>query len=154
MDEKEIYKIQKEAMLKARKDLRTGISQQTLDKMLEKGFIDGKNYIEIKNNIEMLNYLADTNELIIELEKNLTSEEIFEIESQIVAKFLGCSNCHDWIEIFFQANPKLDIDKSLPDFELTDKIAKLCNYENWKHFLENYPYPIPEENKIFETMVE
>ena len=154
MDEKEIYKIQIETMLKARKDLRTGVSQQTLDKMLEKGFIDGKNYIEIKNSIETLNYLADENELIIELEKKLTSEEIFNIESQIVAKFLGCSNWHEWIEYFFQANPELDIDKSLPDFKLTDKIAKLCYYENWKHFLENYPYPIPEENKIFEEIAE
>ena len=151
----ETYIILKETVMKAKKDLYTGISQNVLDKLLEKKFIKIEDYLEAKRNIEVLSSIVvNSSSILKDYEKTLSKEKIFECESKIVANFLGYNCWEEWIDRFFQENPQITINKKSSKMEITNEISKSCGYENFEDLFENFPYTIPEENKILENMCE
>lgn len=149
----EVYLILKETDMNARKDLQTSLSQEILDKLLENKYIEPKYYLEAKKSLEALKCLIYNNSKIIEdYEAKITSEELFNIETSIIANHLGYTNWNEWLNEYYKINLK-DKKSELSNIDLTNEIAKDLGYDNWHAFLNNYPYPIPKENKIFEDMV-
>ena len=150
----ENYIVLKETVMKAKMDLATSISQEILDKLLEKRFIEIEGYLEAKNAKEALDSLINNfSQTIEDYEKKLSNEEIFGIESSIIASFLNYNNWDEWINSFRNENPNIKLNDNLSNMQITNKIAKLCGYKGWNDLFENYPYSIPKENKILEDMV-
>lgn len=150
----ENYIMLKETVMRAKKDLATSVKQDVLDKLLEKKFIEPNNYLEAKQSKEALySIIINFKQTIEDYEKKLSYEKLFEIESSIIATLLNYNNWEDWLNSFYSENPQIKSNNNLSNMQITNKIAKLCGYKDWKDLFDNYPYPIPKENKLLEDMV-
>lgn len=149
----ETYLFLKETIMNAKKDLYTGIQQETLDKLLEKKYIEPNEYLKTKQAIENLKLLTyDQIGIIKNFEEKLSEEELFNIESTIIAKLLEFPSWDIWIETYYNINTNVKRNTQLSNIQTTNEIAKDFGFDNWHIFFNNYPYPIPKENKVFEDM--
>lgn len=149
----ETYLFLKKTIMNAKKDLYTGIQQETLDKLLEKKYIEPNEYLKTKQAIENLKLLAyDQTDIIRSFEEKLSEEELFNVESTIIAKLLEFPSWDIWIETYYNINTNVKRNTQLSNIQTTNEIAKDFGFDNWHIFFNNYPYPIPKENKVVEDM--
>lgn len=149
----ETYLFLKKTIMNAKKDLYTGIQQETLDKLLEKKYIEPNEYLKTKQAIENLKLLAyDQTDIIRSFEEKLSEEELFNVESTIIAKLLEFPSWDIWIETYYNINTNVKRNTQLSNIQTTNEIAKDFGFDNWHIFFNNYPYPISKENKVVEDM--